>query len=101
MKQWQICVPVNVKQTIFAVFSLFELLRYNKTFKVAALHKTLDKQFPKFPKFATNLAISLHSCQSNRELRNEVVNFTPDFIGKLRSLSQVKFTSFSVVGLVN
>ena len=30
----------------------------------------------KFPKFATNFAISLRSCQSNCELGREVVNFT-------------------------
>ena len=36
----------------------------------------------KFPKFATNLAISLRSCQSNRGLWNKVVNFTPTFIAK-------------------
>ena len=48
----------------------------------------------KFLKFATNLAISLHSCQSNSELGNEVVNFMSNFVGKLRS------SSFGVVGLV-
>ena len=48
----------------------------------------------KFPKFATNLAILLRSCQSNSELGNEVVNFMSNFIGKLRSLS------FGVVGLI-
>ena len=53
-----------------------------------------------FPKFTTNLAISLHSCQSNHELRTEVVNFTPNFVGKLRSSSLAKFASFDVVGLV-
>ena len=42
----------------------------------------------KFPKFATNLAISLRSCQSNCELGNEVVNFTTNFVGKLRSSSR-------------
>ena len=52
-----------------------------------------------FPKFAVNLEISLHICQSNREFQNEV-NFTPNFAGKLRSSSQAKFTSFGVVGLV-
>ena len=40
------------------------------------------------------------SCQSNRELRNEVVNFTPNFVGKLRSSSLAKFASFGVVRLV-
>ena len=54
----------------------------------------------KFPKFATNLAISLGSFQSNRELQNEVVNFTLNFNGKLRSSSRAKFTSFGAVGLV-
>ena len=42
--------------------------------------KTFDKRFPKF---ATNLAISFRSCQSNRELGNEVVKFTPNFFEKL------------------
>ena len=34
-----------------------------------------------------NLAISLRSCQLNRELENEVVNFMSNFVGKLRSSS--------------
>lgn len=38
-----------------------------------------------------NLAVSL--------LGDEVVNFTPKFVGKLRSSSQVKFMSFGVVGM--
>ena len=46
----------------------------------SAFHKTFDKRFPKF---ATNLAISFRSCQSNRELANEVVKFTPNFVEKL------------------
>ena len=49
----------------------------------------------KFPKFTTNLAILLRSCQSNSELGNEVVNFMSSFVGKLRS------SLFGVVGLVN
>ena len=53
-----------------------------------------------FPKFATNLAISLRSCQSNRELGNEVVNFTPNFARKLRSSSRANFASLGVAGLV-
>ena len=44
------------------------------------------------------LAVSLCSCQSNRELRNEVVNFTVNFVGKLQTLSRVNFASFGVVG---
>ena len=32
----------------------------------------------------------LRSCQSSRECGNKVVNFTPNFVGKLRSLSQAK-----------
>ena len=52
------------------------------------------------PEFATSLAISLCSYQSNRELRNEVVNFKPNFVGKLRSSSRAKFASFGVVRLV-
>ena len=47
-----------------------------------------------------NLGILLRSIQSNRELRNEVVNFTPNFVGKLRSSSRAKIPSFGVVGLV-
>ena len=39
----------------------------------------------KFSKFTANLAISLRSCQSNRELGNEVVNFTLNFVGKVTS----------------
>ena len=62
--------------------------------------RTGSKVCSEFPKFATNLAISLRSCQSNHELRNEVVNFTPNFVGKLRSSSLAKFASFDVVGLV-
>ena len=49
----------------------------------------------KFRKFATNLAISLRSRQSNCELGNKVVNFTTNFIGKL-SWSQEKFAPFGV-----
>ena len=48
----------------------------------------------KFSKFATNLAISLRSCQSNRWRE-----FHAEF-GKLRSSSQAKFASFGLVGLV-
>ena len=51
----------------------------------------------KFPKFATNLAISLHSCQSNRELGNEVGKFTANFVGKLTSSSREKFPSFDEI----
>ena len=40
-----------------------------------------------------NLAISLCSCQSNRELENKVVNFTLNFVGKLTSSLREKFTS--------
>ena len=43
-----------------------------------------------------NLAISLRSCQSNCELGNEVVNFTTNFVGKLRGLSREKFAPFGV-----
>ena len=50
-----------------------------------------------FPKFATNLAISLRTCQSNCELGNEVVNFMPNFIGKLTSSLQEKFAPFSEI----
>lgn len=55
----------------------------------SAIHKTFDERLPevrlKFHKFTMNLAISLRSCQSNPEFRNEVVNFTLDFAGKLQS----------------
>ena len=54
----------------------------------------------KFLKSATNLAISLRSCLSTRELQNEVVNFAPHYVGKLRCSLRAKFASFSVVGLV-
>ena len=70
----------------------------------SAFHKTFDKRVSevrlKFQKFTTNLAISLCSCQSNCELRKEVVIFTLDFVGKLQSSSQAKFAPFGVVGLV-
>ena len=59
--------------------------------------KTFDKRFPKF---AMSLAMSLHSRQSFHELQNEVVNFIPNFLWKLRSSSRAKFASFGVVGLV-
>ena len=36
----------------------------------------------KLPKFDTNLAISLCSCQTYHELRKEVVIFTPNIVGK-------------------
>ena len=36
--------------------------------------QTVSEVRLKFPKFATNFAMSLGSCQSNRELRKEVVN---------------------------
>ena len=51
----------------------------------------------KFLKFATNLAISFHSCQSNRELGNEVVNFTPSFGGKWTSSLREKFRPFGEI----
>ena len=70
----------------------------------SAVHKTFDKRFLKFiwnsRFFSMNLAISLRSWQSNHELRNEVVNYTLNFVGKLWSSSRVKFASFGVVGLV-
>ena len=49
----------------------------------------------KFKKFATNLAISLRSCQSNRELRNE--SSRRPMLGG--SSLQEKFTPFGVVTL--
>ena len=58
--------------------------------------QTVSKVRLKFPKFTTNLATSLRSCQSNRKLGNEVVNFMPNFAGKLRGSLQEKFTPFSV-----
>ena len=51
----------------------------------------------KYLKFATNLAISFRSCQSNRELGNEVVNFTPSFVGKLTSSLREKFAPFGEI----
>ena len=47
-------------------------------------------------KFAMNLAISLRSCQSSCELGNEVMNFTVNFIGKLRSSSREEFAPLGV-----
>ena len=43
---------------------------------------------------------NLRSCQSNRELWNEVVNFTLNFMWKLRSLLWQRFLPFSVVTVV-
>ena len=40
-----------------------------ETLFYSLFHKTFVKRFPEF---ATNLAISLRICQSNRQLRNEV-----------------------------
>ena len=51
----------------------------------------------KFLKFATNLAISFRSCQSNRELKNEVANFTPNFVGKWTSSLWEKFPPFGEI----
>ena len=50
-----------------------------------------------FSKFTTNLAISLRTCQSNCELGNKVVNFTPNFVGKLTSSLQEKFAPFGEI----
>ena len=71
----------------------------------SVFHQTFDKQFPKFVLNSRSLLQTwkfhyVRSCQSNHELRNEVVNFMPNFIGKLRSSLQVKFASFGVVGLI-
>ena len=49
-----------------------------------------------FLKFATKLAISLCSCQLNCELGNEVVNFKPNFVGKLSSSLREKFAPFGI-----
>ena len=69
----------------------------------SAFHQTFDKQFAevrlKFPKFATNLAISLCTCQSNCELVNEVLNCMPNFVGKLTSSLQEKFVPFGEIVL--
>ena len=70
----------------FSIFCIFPLCLQCK-------HKVSEVCL-KFPKFATNLGISLHSCQSNCELKNKVLNFTCNEVGKwqirkLRS-SQVK-----------
>ena len=61
--------------------------------------QTVCEVLLKFPKFATNLAISssFRSCQSNRELGNEVVNFTPNFVGKLTSSLREKFAPFGEI----
>ena len=50
-----------------------------------------------FPKFASNLAISLCTCQSNSELGNDVVNFTPNLVGKSTSSLREKFAPFSEI----
>ena len=53
------------------------------TFLYIGFHITFDERVPKF---TTNLAISLRSCQSNHELRNEVVNFTNFVASEVRIL---------------
>ena len=40
------------------------------------------------------MAILLHSCQSNLEIWTQVVNFTPNFVGKLPSSLRGKFMLF-------
>ena len=55
----------------------------------SAFHKTLDKRFLKFveiPEVPYKLGSWLCGSQSNSEFGNKVVNFTPNFVGKLRSL---------------
>ena len=56
----------------------------------SAVHKTFDSRFAtsvcgKFRKFASNLGISIHNCQSNGKLSNELGNFVPNFVGMWRS----------------
>ena len=58
---------------------------------------TCSEVCSEFPKFATNLSISLRTCQSNCELGNKVVNFTPNFVRKLTSSLQEKFAPFGEI----
>ena len=46
----------------------------------STLRKTVSNVPSKFPKFTTNLTISLRGCQSNRELGNKVVNLMANFV---------------------
>ena len=50
-----------------------------------------------FPEVRYELGNSLRNCQSNRELGNVVVNFTPNFVGKLRSSFPEKFAPYGVI----
>ena len=69
-------------------------LSYRKQI-IVRFTKLFTKRFPKFV-WNSGSSISLRSCQSNRELGNEIMNFTPNFVGKLRSLLQKKFAPFGV-----
>ena len=73
-------------------FALTSLQRVSHNF-----WRTGSEVCSEFPKFATNLAISLRTCQSNCELGNEVVNFTPNFVGKLTSSLREKFAPFGEI----
>ena len=89
---WEILFPkyTGVACTKIRVYS--SMLSYCKQSKdnyhfvhvqvLQCVSQTFDKWFPKF---ATNLAVSLCTCQSNCELGYQVVNFTPNFVGKLTS----------------
>ena len=76
-----------------------------KQITYSAFQKTFDKRFPKFVWLSRILLQTwqfhyIVVSQSNHEFQNKVVNFTPNFVGNLRSLLTVKFASFGVVGLV-
>ena len=59
--------------------------------------QTVSEVRLKILKFAANLAVSLRTCQSNCELENNVVNFTPNFVGKLTSSLRRKFAPFGEI----
>lgn len=74
----------------FRKFSLlfrvvFEITQFNShnqnmSTKICAIHGDKDTVRWKLRSFAMNLTVSLCSWQSKCELRNRVVNFTPNFI---------------------
>ena len=62
--------------------------------------QTVSEVCLKLPKFATNLAISLHNCQLNWWTLKWSCDFRIEFVVKLWSSSQAKFASIGVAGLV-
>ena len=68
----------------------------------SAFHKTFDKRFPKFvlnsrSSLRTWQFHCMRTCQANCELGNEVVNFTPNFVGKLTSSLREKFMPYGEI----